>query len=63
MITLPVLPGYAHAPNEIGDQVCELLLVALGKAIKDRCGNWGYWVLWDGWVTLFARHGFPPWPA
>ncbi len=41
----------------------ELLLVALGKPIKDRRGNWGHRILWDGWVMLFARHGFPPWPG
>jgi len=60
MIALLVLCGGAHAPNEVGDQVGKLLLVALGKPIKDRRRNWGYRVLWDGWVTRFARHGFPP---
>jgi hypothetical protein len=60
MSALLVLCGGAHAPNEVGDQVRELLLVALGKPIKDRRGNWGDRVLWEGWVTLFARHGFPP---
>jgi hypothetical protein len=63
MITLLVLCGCAHAPNEVGDQMRQLLLVALGKLMKDRCGNWGTRVLWDGWVTLSARHGFPPWPG
>jgi hypothetical protein len=48
MIALPVLCGCAHAPNEVGDQVCELLLVALGKPLKDRRGNWGNSALWDG---------------
>jgi hypothetical protein len=63
MIALPGLSGCAHAPNEVGDQVRQLLLVTLGKLMKDRCGNWGNRVLWDGWVTRSARHGFPPWPA
>jgi hypothetical protein len=63
MVALPVLYGGSHAPNEVGDQVRELLLVALGKPMKDRRGNWGYRVLLDRWLTLFARHGFPPWPA
>jgi hypothetical protein len=36
MIALLVLLACAHAPNEVGDQVCELLLVALGKLMKDR---------------------------
>jgi len=63
MIALPVLLGCVHAPNETGDQVRELLLVALGKLMKDRCGNWGNRVLWDRWVTLSAQHGFPPWSA
>jgi len=63
MVALPVLYGGAHAPNEVGDQVRELLLVALGKPMKDRRGNWGHRALLDRWLTLFARHGFPPWPA
>jgi hypothetical protein len=63
MIALPVLPGCLHTPNEVGDQVRELLLVALGKLMKDRRRNWGNRVLWDRWLTLSARHGFPPWPA
>jgi hypothetical protein len=63
MIALPVLPGCVHAPNEVGDQVRELLLMALGKPLKDRRGNWGNGVLLDGWLTQFARHGFPPWPG
>jgi hypothetical protein len=37
MIALPGWCGGAYAPNEIGDQVRELLLVALGKLMKDRC--------------------------
>jgi hypothetical protein len=45
MIALPVLLGCVHAPNEVGDQVCELPLVALGKLMKDRHGNWGHRVL------------------
>jgi hypothetical protein len=36
MIALLVLLACAHAPNEVGDQVRELLLVALGKLMKDR---------------------------
>src|SRR5581483_1901421 len=36
MIALPVLLGCAQTPNEIGEQVRELLLVALGKLMKDR---------------------------
>jgi len=63
MIALLVLYGCAHAPNEVGDQVRQLLLVTLGKLMKGRRGNWGTRVLWDGWVTLSARHGFPPWPG
>jgi hypothetical protein len=63
MSTLLALCGGAHAPNEVGDQVGELLLMVLRKLLKDRRGNWRYRTLWDGWVTLFARHGFPPWPA
>jgi len=39
MIALPVLFGGVHAPNEVGDQVRELLLVALGKLMKDRRRN------------------------
>jgi len=42
MVVLLVLCGRAHAPNEIGDQVGELLLVALGKPTKDRRGSWEY---------------------
>jgi hypothetical protein len=45
MIALPVLLGCVHAPNEVGDQVCELPLMALGKLMKDRRGNWGHRVL------------------
>jgi len=63
MVALPVLYGGSHAPNEVGDQVRELLLVALGKPMKDRRGNWGHRALLDRWLTLFARHGFPPWPG
>jgi hypothetical protein len=63
MIALPALPGCVHAPNEVGEQVRELLLVALGKLMKDRRGNWGKRVLWDEWVTRSARHGSPPWSA
>jgi len=63
MAALPGLCGCAHAPNEVGDEVRELLLVTLGESLKDRRGNWGHRDLWDGWLTLFARHGFPPWPA
>jgi hypothetical protein len=63
MIALPVLPACVNAPNEVGEQVRELLLVALGKLMKDGRRNWGNRVLWDGWVTLSARHGFPPLPA
>jgi hypothetical protein len=63
MIALPVLLACVHAPNEVGDQVGELLLVALGKLMKDRHRNWGNRVLCNGWMTLSARHGFPPWPA
>jgi len=63
MIALLVLCGCAHASNEIGDQVHQLLLVTLGKLMKDRGGNWGNGVLWDGWVTRSARHGFPPSPV
>jgi len=63
MIALPVLLGCVHAPNEVGEQVYELPLVALGKLMKDRRRNWGHRILWNGWLTLFARHGFPPWPA
>jgi hypothetical protein len=63
MVALLVLCGGSHAPNEVGDQVCELLLVALGKPMKDRRGNWGHRTLLERWLTLFARHGFPPWPA
>jgi hypothetical protein len=39
MIALLVLCGYAYAPNEVGEQVRELLLVAVGKLMKDRRGN------------------------
>jgi hypothetical protein len=39
MIALPVLLGCVYTPNEIGDQVRELLLVALGKLMKDRRRN------------------------
>lgn len=39
MIALLGLPGCVHAPNEVGDQVRELLLVALGKLMKDRQRN------------------------
>jgi hypothetical protein len=39
MIALPVLLACVHAPNEVGDQVGELLLVALGKLMKDRHRN------------------------
>jgi hypothetical protein len=63
MVALPVLPGGAHAPNEVGDQVRELPLLALGKLMKDGRWGWGNGVLWNGWVTLSARHDFPPWPA
>jgi hypothetical protein len=63
MIALPGLCGGAHAPNEIGEQVRELLLVTLGELMKDRRGDWGNRVLCNGWVTLSARHGFPPWSA
>ncbi len=63
MVVLLGLCGCAHAPNEIGDQVRELLLVALGKPLKDCRGNWGHRALLHGWLTLVARHGFPPWPA
>ena len=38
-VVLLVLGGYAYAPNEVVDQVGELLLMALGKPIKDRRGN------------------------
>jgi len=48
MMVLLVLCGCAHAPNEVGDQVRQLLLVALGKLMKDRRGNWGTRVLGDG---------------
>jgi len=63
MIALPVLLAGVHVPNEVGDQVRELRLLALGKLLKDRQRNWGNGVLWDGWVTRSARHGFPPSPA
>ena len=63
MVSLLVCSGGAHVPNEIGDQVGELLLMALGELVEDRCGNGSYWDRLDGWVTLSARHGFPPWPA
>jgi len=63
MITLLGLCGCAHAANEPGHEVGELLLVAWGKLMKARRGNWRHRVLWDGWLTLFARHGFPPWPG
>jgi len=63
MIALPGLWGGAHAPNEFGDQVRELLLMALGKLMKGRRGNWRNRVLCNGWVTRSARHGFPPWLA
>jgi hypothetical protein len=36
MIALPLLLGCEHASNEIGDQMYELLLMALGKLMKDR---------------------------
>jgi hypothetical protein len=39
MIALPVLLACVHTPNELGDQVRELLLVALGKLMKDRHRN------------------------
>jgi hypothetical protein len=39
MIALPLLLGCVHASNEIGDQVRKLLLVALGKLMKDRRRN------------------------
>jgi hypothetical protein len=39
MIALPALCGCAHAPNEVGDQVRKLLLVTLGKLMKDRRRN------------------------
>jgi hypothetical protein len=61
MIALPVLLACVHAPNEIGNQMRELLLVALGKLMKDRRRNRGNRVLWNGWVTLSVRHDFPPW--
>jgi hypothetical protein len=35
MIALPVLLACVHAPNEVGDQVRELLLGALGKLMKE----------------------------
>jgi hypothetical protein len=63
MIALLALPGCVHAPNEVGDQVRELLLMALGKLMKDRCENGSYWDRLDRWLMLSARHGFPPWPA
>ena len=63
MIALLGLCGCAHAPNEIGDQVRKLLLMALGKLMKGRRGNWGNRILCNGWVTRSARHGFPPWPG
>lgn len=63
MIALPGWPGCAHAPNEVGDQVRELLLVTLGKLMEDRCGNGSDEDRWERWVTLSARHGFPPWPG
>jgi hypothetical protein len=63
MIALPVVLGCAHTPNEIGDQVRELLLVALGKLMKDRREDRSYWDRWERWLMLSARHGFPPWPA
>jgi hypothetical protein len=39
MIALPVLLACVQAPNEVGDQVRELLLVTLGKLMKDRQRN------------------------
>jgi hypothetical protein len=48
MLALPVLLACVHAPNEVGEQVRELLLVALGKLMKDRRRNWGNCVLWNG---------------
>jgi hypothetical protein len=60
MIALPVLPGCVHAPNELGEQMRESLLMTLGKPLKDRQGNGRHKALLDGWLTLFARHGFPP---
>jgi hypothetical protein len=39
MIALPLLLGCVHASNEIGDQMRELLLMALGKLMKDRRRN------------------------
>jgi len=63
MIALPGWCGSAHAPNEFGDQVRELLLVALGELLKDRRGNWRNRGLCNRWVTQSARHGFPPWSA
>jgi hypothetical protein len=39
MLALPVLLACVHAPYEVGDQVRELLLVALGELMKDRHRN------------------------
>jgi len=36
MVALPVLCGGSHTPNELGDEVRELRLLALGKPMKDR---------------------------
>jgi hypothetical protein len=55
MIALPVVLGCAHTPNEIGDQVRELLLVALGKLMKDRREDGSYGDRWERWLMLSAR--------
>ena len=49
--------------SNTGPGPMELLLMALGKLMKGRRGNWGNRILCNGWVTRSARHGFPPWPA
>jgi hypothetical protein len=61
--TLLALFGRAYAPNEIGDQIGELLLLALGKPLEDRWKNRSERARVSRWVTWGARHGFPPLPA
>jgi len=63
MVILLVLCRCSHAPNEIGDEVSELPLVARWELRPERQGNWSNIALLSRWLMLSALHGFPPLPA